>query len=237
MRPVVRGSWPKDEHGNEIQYKEYANARKKLISRIGECCSYCEMHLDSALAIEHVRPKKPEGVALPIVSRELDWNNFLLACTNCNSTKGNNDVEMGEYFWPDRDNTFRAFHYAEGGVIEPAGFLSDDEKQMAESTISLTGLDKTPNAQNASDRRWNNRRECWDMAERAKERLERNDSVDFRDQIAETAFAKGFWSVWMTVFEDDSDMKKRLMDGIPGTAEECFGEGDYQLVHRPGGLV
>ena len=236
MRPVIRGPWPKDENGDKVRYKDYANARRELISRIGECCSYCEMHLDSALAIEHVQPKKPEGATLPIVSRELDWNNFLLACTNCNSTKGNKDVEMDEYFWPDRDNTFRAFHYAEGGVIEPAGFLSDDQKQMAESTIALTGLDKNPNAQNASDRRWNNRRECWDMANRAKERLKRNDSVDLRDQIAETASAKGFWSVWMTVFENDSDMKKRLINAVPGTAKECW-EEDFQPVHRPEGQV
>jgi len=237
MRPVVRGPWPKDEQGNEIQYKEYANARKELIARIGECCSYCEMHLDSALAIEHVRPKKPKGVASNIASRVLDWNNFLLACTNCNSTKGSKDVEINEYFWPDRDNTFRVLHYAEGGVVEPADFLSEMDKQMAERTISLFGLDKNPNAQNASDRRWNNRRECFDMAERARERLEGNDFAELREQIAETASAKGFWSVWMTVFENDSDMKKRLIDVVPGTAAECFGEGDYHPVHRPGGQV
>ncbi len=236
MRPVIRGPWPKDKNGDKVQYKDYTNARRELISRIGECCSYCEMHLDSALAIEHVQPKKTSGELSTIVSRELDWNNFLLACPNCNSIKGSKDVDMDDYFWPDRDNTFRAFHYAEGGVVEPAEFLSDNAKKIAENTILLTGLDKNPNAQNAADRRWNNRRECWDIAERAKKRLERNDSVDLRDQIAETASAKGFWSIWMTVFENDSDMKKRLIDAVPGTAEECW-EGDYQPVHRPGGQV
>lgn len=237
MRPILRGPWPQDENGNKVQYKDYANARRELISRIGECCSYCEMHLDSALAIEHVQPKKPKGAIATIVSRELDWNNFLLACPNCNAVKGNKNVEMNDYFWPDRDNTFRIFRYTEGGVITLAAFLSNDEKIIAENTISLTGLTKNPNTQKASDRRWNNRRECWDIAERAKERLGRNDSIDLRDQIVETASAKGFWSIWMTVFQDDSDMKKRLISAIPGTAIECFREGDYHPIHRPGGRI
>jgi hypothetical protein len=46
------------------------------------------MRLEASLAVEHVLPKKPEGVTEIIKSRELDWENFLLACTNCNSTKG-----------------------------------------------------------------------------------------------------------------------------------------------------
>ena len=50
MRPVNRGEWPQDNQRNNIQYTDYQNARGELITRLGEICSYCEMHLDSSLA-------------------------------------------------------------------------------------------------------------------------------------------------------------------------------------------
>jgi len=237
MRPVVKGPWPKDKNGDNTEYTDYSNARRDLIARIGECCSYCEVHLDSSLAIEHVQPKHPDWSESPIPLRELNWDNFLLACTNCNSTKGKKDVEVSDYFWPDRDNTFRVIRYSEGGRVEPALGLTPEERRKAENTIALTGLDKQPNTQKASDRRWNNRRECWDMANRAKKRLQGSDVSAFREQIVETASAKGFWSVWMTVFEDDSDMKKRLIDALPGTAKECFCGDDFHPAQRPGGQM
>lgn len=232
MLPVTRGDWPKDDQRNEIRFREYAQARGKLIQRIGEFCSYCEMHLDASLALEHVQPKNPPEATAHERSRELDWNNFLLSCTNCNSTKGDTDVNLDDYFWPDRDNTFRALKYSEGGLVTPT--LDGDLKRRAENIIKLTGLDKCPNTEKASDRRWLNRKEAWDIAERAKSRLSRNDNDDFREQITDTAFANGFWSIWMTVFQDDADMRRRLMEAFPGTCGECFDE-KYQAVVRPGG--
>ncbi len=78
----------------------------------------------------------------------------------------------------------------------------------------------------ASDRRWLNRKEAWDKAERAKVRLSRNfDNVDFREEIVETCVAGGYWSdwsVWMTVFEDDADMRQRFIAAMDGTALDCF---------------
>ncbi len=238
MRPVVRGPWPKDEDGNDINYKDYATARAELISRLGECCSYCEMRLNTALAVEHVQPKNPKGVSSPIRERELDWNNFLLACTNCNSTKGAKDVELTEYFWPDRDNTFRAFRYSEGGIIRPSESLPESKKKMAQKTIELTGLNKHPSHDpKASDRRWLNRGETWNIAQESKNDLQENDTPQMRRQIIRTAMGQGYWSIWMTVFEDDPEMKKRLIDAISGTAKECFSEGNYSPTHRLGGQI
>ena len=233
MRPVERGSHPKDEKENDVTYKEYQQARGELIRRLGEYCSYCEMHLDSSLAVEHVRPKKPPGASVVDRTRELEWTNFLLACTNCNSTKGDTDVALDDYLWPDRDNTFRALSYTSGGKVAAR---DGDFKQKAENIISLTGLDKTPNEDTASDRRWLNRREAWDMAVRSKGRLSRNDSGDFREQIIETAVANGFWSAWMTVFESDADMLKRLIVAFKGTASSCFDtQNGYAPIARNGG--
>ncbi|MCG7847693.1 MAG: HNH endonuclease [ANME-2 cluster archaeon] len=237
MRPVNRGPIPTDAYGNEINFNKYQDARGELIERLGETCSYCEMHLDSGLAVEHVKPKKPKGADDRIPERELDWHNFLLACSNCNSTKSNKDVILDDYFWPDIDNTFRAFTYSDGGIIMPSSELSAELQSKANATIKLTGLDKHPlNDPKASDRRWINRREIWNIAIRAKERLSRNDYDDFREQIVDTMTGHAYWSIWMTVFRDDSDMLQRFIKALAGTAKDCFDHGGMPIP-RLGGQV
>ena len=217
MRPVLRGPCPQDKHGNDVVFSEYAQARRTLIARLGECCSYCEMQLDASLAVEHVQPKQPPGSPTVLPERALAWDNFLLACTNCNSTKGDTDVVLDDYLWPDRDDTFRSLLYKEGGRVQSA---TGPQQAQADRLIALVGLQKTPDTAEASDRRWLNRRESWDIAVRAKERLARcpvDYLSDMKDQIIDTVKAKGFWSVWMTVFSDDADMLDRLMVAFPGT--------------------
>lgn len=239
MRPVDRGAFPKNDDGTEIKYKGYPQARSELIKRLGEFCSYCEMHLDASLAVEHVQPKKPPGATVAMADRELDWDNFLLACTNCNSTKGNTDVVIDYYYWPDRDNTFRVLQYFYGGIIEPADDLLPEEKERGWVTIKLTGLDKHPlNDPEASDRRWKNRRETWDIAVRSKTYLLRCNFPEMREQIVLTATGHAYWSIWMTVFQDDPDMLRRFIDAFPGTCRECFDEqNDYVPVARPNGQI
>lgn len=222
MRPVVRGECPKDQDGQDVQFAAYQQARSALIERLGECCSYCEMHLDASLAVEHVQPKKPPGAAAAIPQREFEWSNFLLACTNCNSTKGNKDVVLNEHLWPDRDDTFHALIYSEGGVVDSAPGM---HQPRADRLVKLVGLHVKADTAEASDRRWSNRREAWDMAVYAKSRLARCplDAQDlFREQIMETAQAKGFWSVWMTVFADDPAMRALLLQIFPGTNTDRF---------------
>jgi len=233
MRPVVRGACPQDAHGAVIKFTDYASARRDMIARLGEYCSYCEMQLDASLAIEHVKPKQPPGAAAPLPERELVWGNFLLACTNCNSTKGNAEIDLNDYLWPDRDNTFRAMGYAEGGLVSSVLGI---QHEKAEKLIALVGLGKTPDTATASDRRWLNRREAWDMATRSKERLTRCNLDDMKNQIIETVQAKGFWSIWMTVFKDDADMLIRLITAFPGTSSDCFDAvQNHAPIARPGG--
>jgi len=233
MRPLERGGCPKDNAGLDIQYTNYANARGELIKRFGEYCSYCEMHLDASLAVEHVKPKKPPGAATVITARALAWDNFLLACSNCNSTKGNTDVNLPDYIWPDSDNTFCAIQYAEGGLVTS---LPGTAQTKADALILLVGLDKTPDTADASDRRWFNRKEAWDMATRAKRRLANSNTEAMKEQIVDTAQANGFWSTWMTVFKDDADMCGRLLASFSGTAMTCFdATNGHAAVARPGG--
>ena len=235
MRPVVRGTRPQNAENEDIEFTEYAQARAELIKRMGEFCSFCEMHLDASLAVEHVQPKQPPGAAAVDQARALNWDNFLLGCANCNSTKGNTDVDLTQYLSPDRDNTFRALKYSEGGIVSTA--LDGELEVKAQNIIKLTGLDKQPlNDPKASDRRWKNRRETWDIAKRAKGRLQICDCQEMRDQILETATAQGFWSIWMTVFKDDPDMLRRFISAFPGTSADCFDSATgYAAVARVGG--
>lgn len=218
MRPVARGPVPLNDDGSERRYSSYGNARRDLIGRLGEYCCYCEMHLDASLAVEHIQPK----AVFPQL--ELKWHNFLLACTNCNSTKSDKNPPLDSILWPHLDNTFRAFVYDIEGRVKAAPGLSATLKIKAKATIELTGLAKRPNRQTASDRRWLNRREAWRDANEAKSDLAEADSPAMRRSIIRGAKAQGFWSVWMTVFNDDSDMLKRLINAsnFTGTAQNCF---------------
>lgn len=77
----------------------YPEARRDLIANLDEVCSYCGMPVRDDAHIEHVLPKSyfPAQVLL--------WNNFLLACRDCNSKKSNtpsgaaNDTQA-DYAWP-----------------------------------------------------------------------------------------------------------------------------------------
>ena len=199
---------------------------------MGEYCSYCEMQLDASLAVEHIQPQARYE------ELKLEWTNFLLACTNCNSTKGNTDVVLEDYFWPHLDNTFLAFRYTEEGIVRPALGLSEVHKVKALATIDLMGLARKPNRQTASDRRWLNRREVWIDANDAKQDLAEADLPVLRKRIVAQAQAQGYWSIWMTVFADDEDMLIRLINAqkYRGTATECFDEHG-KAISRVGGQL
>jgi uncharacterized protein (TIGR02646 family) len=111
MRPIIRGDIPKDENtGEPIKFNAYQDAKNYLIKNIGSYCSYCEQKINNALAVEHIKPKKHNR------DLELSWHNFLLACINCNSIKSDTQINLTDYFWCDRDNTFLAFIYIDGLV-------------------------------------------------------------------------------------------------------------------------
>lgn len=230
MRPVERGDVPTDAKGQSKRYSQYDQAQPDLISRLGEYCSYCERPIKTNLAVEHIQSKDSQP------QLELSWDNFLLGCTNCNSTKSTkvrDDTTQSHYYWP--DNTFRAFVYKPGGLIEINSALEAHAK--AQKTLKLTGLDRHPNAKNKpspKDKRWLHRQEAWDFAHLAKNQLAQNNNPRMRNFIVINAKNQGFWSIWMTVFHDDPDMLNRFIQAFPGTCRQCF-DSNGQPVHRPGG--
>jgi uncharacterized protein (TIGR02646 family) len=232
MRPVERGDCPQDSSGKSISFGHYREARDPLIGRIGDYCSYCEVCLHGSIHVEHVRPKIPQP------SLEREWTNFLLACDQCNSIKGDNDVNLGDYYWPDQDNTARAFRYDVDRPPSVELSLTASQRVMAQKTIELTGLDRVPGHPLVSgrDRRWLKRSEAWGVALRLREQLKSRDSVEMRDAIAHIAIARGHWSVWMQVFHDDPDMRNCLISWFPGTSRSCFNAGSEPIA-RIGGRM
>ena len=230
MRPVDPGVVPRDGNGQPVRYQAYIQARRDLIQRLGGYCSYCEMKLDAGLAVEHIRPKSRHP------DLEKAWHNFLLACPNCNATKADKDPAFTSLLWPHKDNTLRALQYKEQGRITPAPDLPPELVSKAQASIKLTGLDKNPDTAKASDRRWLGRRDAWNTAMESLENLKACDCEPMRDQIIRTALGCGYWSIWMTVFAEDGDLRRRLIRALPGTAQDCF-DNEGAAVPRPGGQL
>lgn len=228
MRPVSRGNSPNT-------FSDYRQAAAPLVDRLGAYCSYCERYIETHLAVEHVSPKSID----PLL--EFEWANFLLACVNCNSSKGSTPVALAAYVWPDIDNTLRALTY-EQALVTPRVNLDASSRRKAESLIRLIGLDKDPGNTNAlrkpgpTDRRWRYRQDRWDVAQRSLQRLILSDTPAMREQIAETATSRGGFGIWFTVFGGDEDMRRRLVVAFPGTAHDCF-DAQARPIERPGGQL
>ncbi len=230
MRTVRRGNSPQPN-----DFEPYTAAKPELVSRFGGYCSYCERRIATNLAVEHIQPKK-----LPAYEHlEGCWENFLLGCVNCNSTKSKKDVQLNQILLPDRDNTFVAFGYVADGTVE----ISTEAKvagieQQAKDTLALTGLDKPissvvdENGKQVAIDRVSQRLQAWGTAEEAKDLIydaRGNDAL--RDMAILLAKESGFFSIWMTVFQADPDMRNRLVNAFPGTRESgCFDPGDASPV-------
>jgi uncharacterized protein (TIGR02646 family) len=226
MRPVERGT-------TDGIFLEYQEAKLLLTTRLGHYCSFCERHMPAGLAVEHMQPKKP------FPALELVWENFLLACVNCNSCKGtkNKSETLDAYFWVDRDNTSRAFIYSKGGLISVNPLLETHLQAKATKTLKFLGLEKLSwEDPKAKDNRQAQRHDTWNQAEMFRGDLLEEDTLKRREYIVIYARKTGFWSVWMTVFKDDPDMLERFIKAFPGTAD-CFHPATFQPVPRVNGAI
>jgi len=232
MRPVDRGDAPPDAEGIAATFERPEDMKPHLEARLGPYCSYCERRVSVSLAVEHKQPKGswPGGT--------LDWGNVLLGCANCNSSRPKHPINLDDYYWPDRDNTARAFAYVADGSIAIHPQLSADQAARAQSTLELTGLDRRPGHARLSplDKRWLDRFEVRRIAEGSLEDVRRHATEEQRRKVVRQALFCGLWSVWMTVFRDDRDMLRRLIEAFPGIAKDCFDE-QCRPVPRPGGAL
>lgn len=124
-----------------------------------------------------------------------------------------------------------AFDYLPDGTIEPSQLTVETGLQAeAQATLELTGLHKaamyTPdiNGKQVALDRVSQRMNIWLIADEARTDLENSPkNQPLRDWILRNAIATGYFSVWMTVFSHDPDMRSRLINVFPGTRESrCF---------------
>lgn len=226
MRPVVRGPIPTEENGDRIIFTNYSRSRRYLINRIGEYCCYCERKIEASLAVEHVQPKSIN----PALA--LEWSNFLLGCTNCNSTKGDEPVILGNYIWPDIDNTFACFGYDETGIVNISPNINDQgQSDKIQNMLDLVGLQKYPpqhgsaDWERASDRRFEHRIQAWMEANHFMSSY-RNSTDDYKQLmipfITTIVVHQGFWSIWVNVFIDFPEVQVELINNFPGTNVAYF---------------
>lgn len=222
MRPVSKGN-------KEKEYKSYQDAKRDLFESIGSYCSYCEREISHLGAVEHVQPKSNHG------DKECSWDNFLLGCVNCNSTKGSTDIDdsnISDYVWPDKDDTYHLISYDPVTLIpSPAENLPEDVKTKVQNLIKLVGLNKaqakegTLDYQRASDLRVEKRKEVKEIADRIKEDylgLNEQSKPSFINVLRSLVQSKGYWSIWMHTFEDIPEIRKMLLDAMPGTNKAYF---------------
>lgn len=223
MRPIDKGVSPYKAIG------KYQEAEPYLEDKIGRYCSFCEMRVNNSLAVEH-KESKNSGGALT------DWSNLLLGCTYCNSRKGEKikKGELDKWLWPDQDNTFLAFSYTDALPKLNESYLkaiSDDVYVKAKTIFVDLALDYRPSKTKKKvyrDKRWQTRYEVLGIAKEAKNIWEKcqNDEMKVlqKENIVSLAKGYGFFSVWMMVFENETDVRLALIQAFPGTDPKCFDE-------------
>jgi uncharacterized protein (TIGR02646 family) len=231
MRPVDKGTTTK-------VYARYQDAVGDLEARLGAYCSYCERPF-GALEVEHIQPKKINPTLLT------SWSNFLLCCKTCNTIKGHQPTTLDGALWPDRDNTFLAVRYRQYGWIEVSTTLHASVAPKASELVSLIKLGRHHLAADRRlkpskrDGRSSRRAQIWELAAKWKAKVanwnaaQRQEAVEL---IRDMALGYGSFSVWMTVFANETDVCLELIAAFTNTAPDCF-DAHGSPISRPGGRV
>ena len=224
MRPITKTT-PIDENNLPINFTQYQQARRYLIDNIGEYCSYCERKVAASLAVEHIIPKilNPE--------LELEWSNLLLACTNCNSTKGDKEVLLDLLVWPHLENTYILFSYPNDGSVIPADNVSDKKHEQIQNFINLVGLNKRPPDTGTLDWKTASNRTHEQRIQALIDANEKNLAYNEADTdvkklllsfIVLIAQHQGFWSIWMNAFAKHPEVQRELILAFKGTNLSYF---------------
>lgn len=225
MRPVERGKAPR-------AYSRYDQARDDLVQRLGRYCSYCERPVPSGIHIEHVLSSARHA------SQSNDWENFLLACPNCNGHKKDKPVDLAAIGLPHCDNTLRAFIYTPGGRVKASSQLPTEVQQKAQRLIDLVQLNHFPGDQvpkrSTRDDRLLDRLDAWNLAKRYAPIF----AADFRGEEArcyiDIARKTGHFSIFWHHAAAHPTLRARLRAAFPGTAPDCF-DVNGEPCPRPGG--
>lgn len=221
MKPVMKGNAPN-------KYAQHGDAKPDLIDRIGQQCSYCEAPgSPQNLHVEHIYPKDPHP------ERETDWENFLIACSTCNTYKhhhlgsGRRRGLEKRYLWPHLDNTFSAFIYLRDGRVEIDTALSPDNQRFANAIREMAGILMSP----AKAKKYaalgiaydgvDKRKEFWKIAISQRDLYLQNPTPEGVASIALLAPTLGYFSIWMKAFENRPEVRQALIQGFKADSQ-CF---------------
>lgn len=219
MRPVEK-SVRVDGFGDPMEFNPWGSAKEDLTIELGTFCSYCEKYNSrSALHVEHIHGKNCVNINGDLIYEDLKyrWDNFLLACVNCNSIKDNKDIAELNPFMPHQHNLVHFLESRVGGMIKIKSNVAKSDLVRVRVFVELVGLDRVPGHIHFSDKddRWDNRLKAFDIAERQLQKYtEAVRSTDI-ETIVELAKNIGFFTVWYYAFEKHSEVRKALINGIP----------------------
>lgn len=209
MRAIIKGEVPRIKSGKrEVVFKNWRRAIPFLKDRTGHYCHLCEMRVTNALAIEHILPKEH------FPSKSGDWDNFLLICNYCNSAKLDQIPHnyQTEYAWPHLDNTHILFDYPLSSLCKPIPNPNaiDNEKARVANTISIYKLLEEKKSSGEADARFRERLQTLKMA--IDRKIEYGQGKATIQGIVELAISRGFFSVWMKIFDDLPEVKLALIN-------------------------
>lgn len=218
MRPIIKGDWPTDAAGAKIQFNGWGEAKPYLIDNTGLFCHFCEMKLDNTPAVEHVKPKALKHSP----NLQNHWANLMLICDYCNSRKTKAQIKLYDYYWPHKNNTFKALNMDMTGIIKVNDGLVSPQLDKAENIIELYGLDKTTDTAGGMDARLRARLEA--MSKAINRLLEYQAGQATVQAIVDNASSSGFWSVWFRMFKNHPVVLNALLNDFHfrGTATACF---------------
>jgi len=209
MRPVNKGSWPTTPvRSLKIKFTDWSKAIPILKQRTGWYCHLCEMRVTNALAIEHIKPKEHFS------KLESHWDNFLLICNHCNSSKLAKVPQASyrrKYYWPHLNNTLLAFEYGHKlPFISPAANLSKPQRARAVRLIRLYSLNKQVNSNGESDTRWIEKMSA--LKDAIDSLIEYQNSKITVESITRLAKKTGFFAIWLSIFNNTPQVKEALIN-------------------------
>jgi uncharacterized protein (TIGR02646 family) len=227
MRPINKSN-RLDINGYPLEFKEYRDAKPDLVKELGDFCCYCGIQVSEMdLHVEHIMAKDKNPTL------ENRWDNFLLACSMCNSIKSNKGVI--DTFMPHKNNLLYFVNILQAGVIEIKENISEDDKRKTQNFIDLVGLDREPSHPKLTpkDKRWRYRLEAYNIAERHLIKYEKTPPQTDIETIIDLAKNSGFFSIWFTVFDKFKEVKQVLINAFPNTDLASFDASDqYEPLRR-----
>jgi len=217
VRPIIK-SVRINEAGNPLEIDPWSDAKQELILEIGTFCSFCEKYNSrSALHVEHIKGRNCRDANDRLIYDQLKyrWDNFLLACVNCNSVKGSKDILSLNPFMPHENNLMHFLEVVAGGIIRMKDGVAGLELNRTQAFLDLIGLDRIPGHHMYSDKddRWDSRLKVFDIASRQRQKYTAVNRITDIETIIDLAKTNGFFSVWYYVFQGVNDVIDALING------------------------